>query len=278
MSPSPPETKAGTAADGSDRPRTLIIACGALAREIKAIINTDRLDHLTLTCLPAWLHNRPQWIPEAVRARIRENRAHYERIYVAYADCGTGGQLDQVLDEEGVTRIGGAHCYAFYTGQEAFAALAEAEPGTFYLTDFLVRQFDTLIIEGLGLDHHPELMPLYFDNYRRLVHLAQIDDPELKGKAEDAARRLGLDFEHVVTGYGELASFIHAAASGAPDHGPADHRLLARHSGPGDHQGRAEDGPARAAGALPGSHRPRRHAREAHRNRRLSRGLAPVRS
>jgi hypothetical protein len=194
-------------ADG--RARTLLIACGALAREILAINRLNGWDHLELTCLPASLHNRPQRIPDAVRARIREGRADgFGRILVVYADCGTGGMLDRVLEEEGVERIQGPHCYAFYAGQETFAALHEAEPGTFYLTDYLVRQFDHLVIEGLGLDRHPELRDAYFGNYRRLVHLAQTDDPGLRAQAESAAARLGLAFEHRPTGMGELAAFL----------------------------------------------------------------------
>ena len=194
--------------------RNLIIACGALAREIRALIEVNGFDHLDLVCLPASLHNRPELIPEAVRARIREKRDHYEKIYCAYADCGTGGVLDSVLAMEGVPRIGGAHCYAFFAGQEAFAALAEAEPGTFYLTDFLVRQFETLVIEGMGLDRHPDLLGLYFGNYTKLVYLSQTADARLLEQAKAAAGRLALAFEHVETGMGELAGFIELAAHG----------------------------------------------------------------
>jgi hypothetical protein len=130
---------------------------------------------------------------------------------VLYADCGTGGALDRVLAEEGVERIGGPHCYAFYAGQQVFEALADAEPGTFYLTDFLTRQFDTLVIEGLGLDRHPELTDLYFGNYRRLVYLAQTEDTGLQAQAQAAAERLGLDYEYRFTGLGELAQFVGTA-------------------------------------------------------------------
>ena len=146
-----------------------------------------KLDWIDLTCLPASLHNRPERIPEAMRAKIRANRAAYDEILCLYGDCGTGGELDRVLAEEGVKRIAGAHCYAFYAGEEAFAALAEEEPGTFYLTDFLARHFDTLVIKGLGLDRFPQLRDDYFGAYRRVVHLAQIDDPETTAKAKAAA-------------------------------------------------------------------------------------------
>ena len=191
--------------------RTLLIACGALARETLAAIEANGLRHVEVTCISALLHNRPERIPEAVRAKIRKHKAEYERIMVLYADCGTGGVLDQVLAEEGVERIGGPHCYAFYAGQQVFEALADAEPGTFYLTDFLTRQFDTLVIEGLGLDRHPELLELYFGNYRRLIYLAQTEDPALQAQARAAAERLGLEYEYRFTGLGELARFVRAA-------------------------------------------------------------------
>lgn len=191
----------------------LMIACGALAREILTVLETQGWRHLALTCLPAHYHNTPEKIPEAVRAKIRENRGRYDRIFVAYGDCGTGGLLDQVLVEEGVERIDGPHCYQFFAGAAEFAALAEREPGTFYLTDYLARQFQRLIIEGLGLDRHPELRDDYFGNYKRLVYLAQTDDARLRHLAEDAARRLGLVYEYRFTGYGELTPFLARAVA-----------------------------------------------------------------
>ena len=187
--------------------KVLVIACGALAREVLAL----RLDAIDLTCLPASLHNRPERIPEAMRAKIRANRAAYDEILCLYGDCGTGGALDKVLAEEGVRRIAGAHCYAFYAGEEAFAALAEEEPGTFYLTDFLARHFEALVIRGLGLDRFPQLRDDYFGAYRRVVHLAQIDDPETTAKAKAAAERLGLAYERHFTGLGGLAAFLNEA-------------------------------------------------------------------
>lgn len=193
---------------GQTPPRILLIACGALAREALAVLRANRLEHVELGCLPASLHNRPERIPDAVRARIRAAGDGFDRILVLYGDCGTGGELDRVLAEEGAERIEGPHCYAFYAGGTVFEALAEAEPGTFYLTDFLTRQFETLVVEGLGLDRHPELLPLYFGNYRRLVYLAQTDDARLTTKAEAAAERLGLAFERRFTGLGGLSEFI----------------------------------------------------------------------
>ena len=199
---------------GNAHPQSLLIACGALARETLEVLRQPGLEGLTLTCLPAIWHNRPEKIPEGVRGKIRQARSQgIDRIFVLYGDCGTGGELDRVLSEEGVTRIEGPHCYAFFAGQAAFDALAERELGSFYLTDYLVRHFDRLMWQGLGLDKHPDLLPLYFSNYKKLVYLAQMEDESLDTKAEEAARRLGLDYEKVVTGMGELGDFIAAAAA-----------------------------------------------------------------
>jgi Protein of unknown function (DUF1638) len=192
-------------------PRTLLIACGALAREVLALIRINDWRHLKVTCLPAKLHNTPARIPEAVRAKIRAARGGYEKILVLYGDCGTGGRLDAVLEEEGIERLPGPHCYAFYTGVDAFLADAEAEPACFYLTDYLARHFERLVIAGLGLDRHPELLPLYFGNYKKLVYLAQVPDPGLEPKAKAAALRLGLAYEHRPTGYGGLQDFLRQA-------------------------------------------------------------------
>jgi hypothetical protein len=193
-------------------PRTLLIACGALAREVLALIRLNGWSHMELACLPAHLHNAPQRIPEAVRAKIRAARPDYQRIMVLYGDCGTGGVLDQVLADEGVERIPGPHCYAFYSGLDAFLAQAEADPACFYLTDYLARHFERLVIQGLGLDRHPELLPLYFGNYEKLVYLAQLPDPQLEQQAKAAALRLGLAYEHRPTGYGGLQDFLRRAS------------------------------------------------------------------
>jgi hypothetical protein len=187
-----------------DAPTALIIACGALAREIVALRDANDWNQLDIQCLPAKLHNTPNQIPNAVRDAIRANRDRYSSIFVAYGDCGTGGQLDAVLAEEGVERIPGAHCYEFLATPPVFEALADAEPGTFYLTDFLVRHFDRLVIRGLGLDRHPELAEQYFGNYRRVVYLAQTESLQRIVEARAAAARLGLRFEYHFTGYGDL--------------------------------------------------------------------------
>jgi hypothetical protein len=199
-----------------ESPRVLVIGCGALARELLAL--TRDLPGVKVTCIDASLHMRPERIADAVAARIRKARRQYgpdTRIFVAYADCGTGGSLDAVLAQEGVERIEGAHCFEFYAGAANYAALQDAEPGTFYLTDFLARQFDTLIIAGLGLDRHPELRDAYFGNYTRLIYLAQSDDAALTAKAQDAAATLGLAFERQATGFGDLATSIRYAAGAA---------------------------------------------------------------
>jgi hypothetical protein len=193
-------------------PRTLLIACGALAREVLALIRLNGWSHMELACLPAHLHNTPQRIPEAVRAKVRAGHKEYEKVLVLYGDCGTGGLLDQVLADEGVERIPGPHCYAFYSGLDAFLVQAETEPACFYLTDYLARHFERLVIEGLGLDRHPELLPLYFGNYEKLVYLAQMADPQLEQQAKAAALRLGLAYEHRPTGYGDLQDFLRRAS------------------------------------------------------------------
>jgi hypothetical protein len=192
--------------------RKLVIACGALAREIAALRSANGWSSLDVACLPPELHNRPEQIAGAVRKKIREHRDQYDAIFVAYGDCGTRGELDAVLTEEGVERIASAHCYEFFAGPAAFAALAEAEPGTFYLTDFLLRHFDRLVIQALGIDRHPELQAQYFSNYRRLVYLAQAPQPDAEAAARKVAERLGLELVVRQTGYGGLGSSLRAFA------------------------------------------------------------------
>lgn len=189
---------------------TLVLGCGALAGEILEVVERNGLEAIEVRCLPAPLHNRPELIAGAVDEALTELAPQYEQAFVAYADCGTGGALDVVLARHGVERLPGAHCYAFYAGLAAFDRIHAEEAGTFYLTDFLARSFESLIIKGLGLDVHPELISSYFGNYERLVYLSQHDDPELVDKARRAADRLGLRFEHVRTGYGELETSLRA--------------------------------------------------------------------
>lgn len=205
-SPGPGDTPPGRGG------RLLVIACGAVARELIDITRLHELDGVEVTCLPAELHNRPDEIPERVRERIHAAHGRFEHIVVGYADCGTGGRLDQVCAEEGVERLPGAHCYELFAGRDAFAAMHDEEPGTFYLTDYLARNVGVLVFAGLGLDAHPELAPLYFGNYRRVIYLAQTDDAELDRRAREAAERLGLDYQRRLTGYGDLAGELLASS------------------------------------------------------------------
>ena len=190
------------------RGRVLIIACGALAREVLALKELNGWDHLDLTCLPAILHNHPDRITEAAREAISKHRDAYAQIFLAYADCGTGGGLEAMCREEGVEMIAGPHCYSFFSGNAAFAEAGEVT--SFYLTDFLARQFDTFVVKPLGLDRHPELAEMYFGNYEKLVYLAQTEDPGLDTKAEAAAEALGLAYERRQTGYGDLTTVMTA--------------------------------------------------------------------
>jgi len=184
--------------------RVLLIACGALAREILDLKAQNGWDHIDLTCLPAILHNHPDRIPAAVEALVTRHRAAYPTIYVVYADCGTGGRLEAKCAELGVAMMPGPHCYAFFEGVADFAA-HDDEISAFYLTDFLVRQFEAFVTRPLGLDRHPELRDMYFGNYTKLVYQAQTDDPALTELARGHAAKLGLAFERRMTGYGDLA-------------------------------------------------------------------------
>jgi hypothetical protein len=184
--------------------KLLVIACGALAHEIVWLQRLNNWNQIELQCLDAELHNRPKLIPQKLRDKIQENLGQYQSIFVAYADCGTGGEIDRVLEEENIERLPGAHCYSFYATEERFSELAEQELGTFYLTDFLVEHFDRIMIKGLKLDRHPELRDQYFANYTRVIYLSQRQDAELVNKAKVAAEFLGLGFRHLHTGYGDL--------------------------------------------------------------------------
>lgn len=208
--------RSGNRADGAGeggQGEVLVIACGALAREIRDLVRLNDWRHVRLLCLPADLHLTPEKIPEAVAATVEANRDHFSRILVAYGDCGTGGALGARMDELGVGMLPGAHCYAFFTGIDEFAG--RDEPGAFYLTDFLVRQFDAFVWKPLGLDRHPELRDSYFAHYDKLVYLAQSEDEALTKAAQEAAGRLGLGFERRFTGYGDLARALTAAAEDA---------------------------------------------------------------
>jgi len=185
--------------------RILLIACGALAHEILALKAANGWAHMDLQCLPAKLHLWPDKIIPAMEEAVAEARDRYDTIFVVYADCGTGGQLQAACDRLGIEMVEGPHCYSFFEGNAKFAAGAEEEFTAFYLTDFLVRQFDAFVWRPMGLDRHPELRDMYFGNYTKLVYQAQLDDPALDAKAQDCAQRLGLAYERRLTGYGDLA-------------------------------------------------------------------------
>lgn len=184
----------------------LLLACGALAREIVDLIERNRWQAFDLQCLPAKWHNTPDKIVPALREKIRDAKGRYKSIFVLYGDCGTGGMLDRLLEEEGIERIDGPHCYAFFSGNEEFETHGDDDVTSFFLTDYLAKHFDKLVWTGLGLDRHPELLPMYFGNYRKIVYLAQTRDEELAKKAMAAAKKLGLKYEYRFTGYGELQS------------------------------------------------------------------------
>jgi hypothetical protein len=192
--------------------RVLLIACGALAREILALKDANGWGHLDLQCLPANLHLWPEKIIPAVEAAVIEHRGAYETIFVVYADCGTGGLLFEKCKELGVEMVEGPHCYSFFEGNDEFTRRAETEFTAFYLTDFLVRQFDAFVWRPMGLDRHPQLRDMYFGNYTKLVYQAQVNDPALDAKAEECAARLGLAYERRFTGYGDLAPALQRVA------------------------------------------------------------------
>lgn len=194
--------------DATGQGQVLLLACGALAHEILTLKSANGWDHLDLQCLPAILHNHPERITPLIEATVAQHRETYKTIFVVYADCGTGGQLKAACDRLGVSMVAGPHCYSFFEGNDTFAARDEIS--AFYLTDFLVRQFDAFVWKPLGLDRHPQLRDMYFGNYTKLVYQAQTNDPALTAKAEGHAQRLGLAFERRFTGYGDLTTALAA--------------------------------------------------------------------
>lgn len=197
----------------TEAPRVLILACGALAREIRDVARLHELDNVTLECLPAILHNRPMEIPAMVRARLDRARGEYDRILLGYADCGTAGELQDIAAQEGIEILPGAHCYQFFAGEAAFEQMHDDDPTAFYLTDYLVKHFDRLILENLGIEAHPELRDLYFGNYTKMIYLAQTDDPALDTQARACAEKLDLSFERVRTTYGDLEPAVVSIAT-----------------------------------------------------------------
>lgn len=197
------------AKERSTREKVHVIACGAIAREILAVSRQQGLGHIDLNCLPAIWHAYPQKIVPGLEKAVAEAReAGFEKIFFAYADCGTGGDIDRLCEREGIARIEGPHCYSFFAGNDAFAAKADEDLFSFFLTDFLARQFEAFVIEPLGLDRHPQLKDMYFGNYRKLVYLSQEEDKVLQEKARGAADYLGLEYEYRFTGYGDLTQAL----------------------------------------------------------------------
>ena len=213
-----PDASTNSASTTFGAPKVLILACGALAREIRDITRLHHLDNATLECLPASLHNRPERIGEAVRQRLNRCKGKYDRVLLGYADCGTKGELVDICHEyrepgTEIEMMPGAHCYQFFAGGERFATMHDDDPTAFYLTDYLVKHFERIIMGGLGIEAHPELRDMYFGNYTKLIYLAQTDDPVLDEKARAAANRLGLAYGRLSTGYGELETQIIEVAS-----------------------------------------------------------------
>lgn len=212
------KSKPAQAAGRSVHERVLVIACGMIARETLALVAQGGFGHIEVTALPAVYHHYPDKIAPAADEAIRKARAEgYTRIFMGYADCGTGGALDTVCRSHGVERIAGPHCFAFYQGNAAFEALDDRDLRAFYITDFLARQFEAFLIEPLGLDRHPELRDMYFGHYEKAVYLAQTEDPDLERCARKAAERLGLAYEYRYTGYGDLAGFVDRLGKILPD-------------------------------------------------------------
>jgi hypothetical protein len=194
----------------AEHPTTLVICCGAVAREIVGIVKANGWHHMRVECLPAKLHNEPEALPEGVRAKIKAGRERYDHIMVLYSDCGTGGLMETMLTEEGIDGIGGAHCYEVFAGREHFKEIMAEEPGCFFLTDFLARHFEKLVFQGLGLDRFPGLRDTYFAHYKKMIYLAQTENAELLSFAEQAADSVGLDFEVRYTGVGGFETFLAA--------------------------------------------------------------------
>ena len=190
--------------------KILILACGALSKEISALIRLNGWSHLKTRYLPAILHNTPEKITEQLRMNLQIAQTKFSRIFIGYADCGTGGEIDSLLDEFGVQRLPGAHCYEFYSGNQSFAGMMDEEPGSFFLTDFLVEAFEKLVWQGMKIDRYPELLEVYFKHYKKLVYLGQTENTELQTQAGKISRRLGLKYEYRYTGYGELAPALSA--------------------------------------------------------------------
>jgi hypothetical protein len=185
--------------------KTAFVICGALGSEVKDIVDRRGWD-VDIYGVSAMLHLYPGRIVEELRERLTALRPRYERLVVVYGDCGTTGRLEPILDEMGAARVRGPHCYEMFAGEELFARVSDERPGTFFLTDWLVRNFDRAVVRGLGLDRDPELKPMLFGNYEAVLYLRQVPNPRLAEKARDIAAYLGLPLEIIDVGLGELES------------------------------------------------------------------------
>ena len=192
--------------------KILILACGALAKEISVLVRLNGWKHLQTRYLPAKLHNTPEKIADELRINLLSAKTKFPKIFIGYADCGTGGSIDSLLEEFNIQRLPGAHCYEFFSSKQTFEEIMEKEIGSFFLTDFLVKAFDKLVWQGMKIDRHPELLEIYFKHYKRLVYLAQAENPTLQTRANQIAKLLGLEFEFRFTGYGELKNSLSALA------------------------------------------------------------------
>lgn len=198
----------------ADISRVRVIACGMIAREILAIRQDLGFEHIELKCLPAMYHHYPAKIAPAVeKAIIAAQEDGVDEIFIGYADCGTGGELDRVCEKYGVQRVAGPHCFSFYSGNERFESQWDDDMTSFFMTDFLARHFETFLVKPLGLDRHPELKDIYFGNYRKMIFIAQTENSDLSAKAEAAAAFLGLHYERRFTGYGDLTAALRKAAA-----------------------------------------------------------------
>jgi hypothetical protein len=182
---------------------TALVICGALGREVMEIVERRGWE-VDVFGIPALLHLYPARIVEELREKLHTLRPHYEKLVVVYGDCGTTGRLEPLLEEVGAVRLRGPHCYEMYAGEERFRELSENRPGTFFLTDWLVRNFDRAVIRGLGLDREPDLKSMLFKNYEVVIHLRQAPNPRLAEKARWIAQYFELPLETIDVGLGEL--------------------------------------------------------------------------
>ena len=194
---------------------TAFVICGALGAEVKDIVDRRGWD-VDIYGLSAMLHLYPARIVEELSEKLRALRPRYERLVVVYGDCGTNGRLEPVLEEVGASQVRGPHCYEMLAGQDLFHQVSEAKPGTFFLTDWLVRNFDRAVVRGLGLDRDPELKPMLFGNYEALMFLRQVPNPRLAKRAQEIAEYLELPLEIVDVGLGELEDRLAELVEAAP--------------------------------------------------------------